>query len=760
MNIDKLKTSLIDHLEQIKSSGSFESSGVKPFAHPGLHVQGVGEVALPLSDAEAQKLVARAHKAPFGKGSQTITDTTVRSAWELDADQISFQNPQWEKFLDGIVAEVKKGLGLEKQSVKANLYKLLLYETGDFFLPHKDSEKEKGMFGTLVVGLPSKHTGGELVIRFDGREKTVDFSDAGLYNIPYAAFYADCDHEIKPVRSGIRLALVYNLVQSGKGSVGQLPRLSESVEKIAAVMTQVAKTDTNFPKAVLLNHQYTPANFSQEALKLDDLPRALTLLEAAEKSGCFACLGLVTHYFMGDLEYDYSSRKRGRRYRDYDDDEDEDIEDGTMGEVFESSLGVEHWLMKDTPGLGDIDFEEEDVWTKQELDETGEPIEKEAEGYTGNAGMTIEYWYHYGAVIFWPKQQQANVLMLASSDVQLNWLDYYCKHWGNADSARIAHDLMQKISDSAPPFNVHEHNDYTPVANLLLKANDEKLARQHVPLLGVIFHKIEIGAWLNLLQQFEPKLFAPAFEAAANRGKKLVTTHLLEVLVQLGGLPSQKAGQFRAAQIELLPSYIGGVALTDFVVPWTSWQAEHDDLDKRALSQAIVVQTLILSCAKDDDNAWLEKMLAVLIADPFPRAYVNRVLVPLLLNPEPHPDYGVLGDALSLACKQDLAERVGNPPVPPPNWRREVPKTTYKDANWETLRPFLESPTERVFEYRRVQADRTSMENTIRSVEIDLQMETIRSGSPHLLRITKTQGAYEKAKKEWQEDKTLLRKFE
>ncbi len=53
-------------------------------------------------------------------------------------------------------------------TVKATCYKLLLYEEGDFFLPHRDTEKEQGMFGTLVLQLPSSYTGGALVVRHEG----------------------------------------------------------------------------------------------------------------------------------------------------------------------------------------------------------------------------------------------------------------------------------------------------------------------------------------------------------------------------------------------------------------------------------------------------------------------------------------------------------------------------------------------------------------------------------------------------------------
>jgi len=45
-------------------------------------------------------------------------------------------------------------------------------------------------------------------------------------------------------------------------------------------------------------------------------------------------------------------------------------------------------------------------------------------------------------------------------------------------------------------------------------------------------------------------------------------------------------------------------------------------------------------------------------------------------------------------------------------------------------------------------------------VTIDLKTETIRKGSPHTLRITKTQAAYNREMKSWNEDLELLNKIE
>lgn len=49
----------------------------------------------------------------------------------------------------------------------AHLYKLLVYEKGGFFLPHRDGEKLDRMVATLVIVLPSIHEGGALILSHD-----------------------------------------------------------------------------------------------------------------------------------------------------------------------------------------------------------------------------------------------------------------------------------------------------------------------------------------------------------------------------------------------------------------------------------------------------------------------------------------------------------------------------------------------------------------------------------------------------------------
>jgi hypothetical protein len=130
--MNQFETQLINSLSEIQGSGSFLSTDNQAFVFPGLEIKGMDEVAFPLNTLQIKEIIKYAHKAPFGKGAETILDSNVSSAWEIDANEISFNNPDWKKFIAKIVEDIKPDLGIENHSVSANLYKLLVYEEGDF----------------------------------------------------------------------------------------------------------------------------------------------------------------------------------------------------------------------------------------------------------------------------------------------------------------------------------------------------------------------------------------------------------------------------------------------------------------------------------------------------------------------------------------------------------------------------------------------------------------------------------------------------
>ncbi len=732
------KEQLLEVLGEIKGSGSFVSMDNMSFLFPGMEIEGIGEIGFPISPLEINEMIKVAHKAPFGKGSKTVLDATVRSAWEIDAGKISFNNDDWNRFIESVIERIKPELGIQEHPVRANLYKLLIYEKGDFFLPHKDSEKEKGMFGSLIIGLPAKHTGGELIIKFDGRTETIDFSGpASQYKIPYTAFYADCEHEIKPITSGYRVCLTYNLVQQKGEKKIQMHQLEGHANRLAEIL-KAAEDYQDILKIILLGHQYTPSNYMMEALKLDDRPKAEALILAAKRAGYYAKLGLVTSYQTGELidDYDYgSSRSRGRgRYDDYDD--DGLAEDGEMGEVYDEHVSVEHWMQEGVPSLDNIQFKKEDIISADELNE-GEPIEKDAEGYTGNAGMEMTYWYHYGAIFLWPRKYQFDVLSKLSAGNKLEWIAYYIKHWElvNVDQIMMIKKLVEVDLNERESSG---HSDYSPLADFLIILKDENyLEDKGAILLTNYFKRIKVESWLKLFSAYPTKYFEKIFTTVGEIAKKSITNHLLTILTELSDQNSYTT--FVKDQTDRIPAYMHNLELSG--------------TDKSAIAKDILRRVLLLSKPKEGDVAWLKNIKEAFTKD-INREYVNNVLVEVIL--EAGKGY-ILASQIMAICKEDLAKRVGNKPKPPVDWSRSLPNNSGDKKIWHILADFLQSPTQQVFDYQKNQNFRTDMENAIRRVTIDLKMETIKKKSPHTLRLTKTQDAYERDMAKWRKDVELLK---
>lgn len=123
-------------------------------SNPGLVVEGIGAIALPISEEIATEFKNLGERSPYGRGKETIVDTQVRSSWDLNTDLVKFENPKWGSGLKKLVAKISEDFGCAEKGVSPKIYKMLLYEKGSHFLTHKDSEKEKGMFATLVIQLP------------------------------------------------------------------------------------------------------------------------------------------------------------------------------------------------------------------------------------------------------------------------------------------------------------------------------------------------------------------------------------------------------------------------------------------------------------------------------------------------------------------------------------------------------------------------------------------------------------------------------
>lgn len=138
-----VKDDLLDALSTIEKSNPFAGFDVMGnLGNIGLQVHGVGPIdtSIGLKESTAKRLIAKARQAPCGKSSKTMIDTSSKSAWELDADQFSFSGTRWK----GIMDILSPGIGIQfgiDGPIRAEVYKMLIYEEGASCKPHTEYDK-------------------------------------------------------------------------------------------------------------------------------------------------------------------------------------------------------------------------------------------------------------------------------------------------------------------------------------------------------------------------------------------------------------------------------------------------------------------------------------------------------------------------------------------------------------------------------------------------------------------------------------------
>jgi hypothetical protein len=317
--------------------------------------------------------------------------------------------------------------------VAADFYKLLVYDAGSFFIEHRDTEKVPGMFATLVLVLPSAHSGGELVVKHLGREVVLDPRPEEPSEIGFAAFYADCVHEVRPVKTGCRSALVYNLRFLGKERVLKAPDYRAEHGRVVELLRNWASAADEPDKLILpLEHVYTPAELSFRALKGADAGVASVLVRAAAEADCDLHLALVSIEESGSAE---PAPYYGRRWRREEDDED-DAGEFEVAEIFDKALILSEWRRPDggEAGFGDFSFAEDELCPPDAFEDLT-PDEEHFHEATGNEGASFERTYRRAGLVLWPAARRLAVLTQAGLGTTLPYLEDLTVRWETSDTS-------------------------------------------------------------------------------------------------------------------------------------------------------------------------------------------------------------------------------------------------------------------------------------------------------------------------------------
>jgi len=162
------------------------------------------------------------------------------------------------------------------------------------------------------------------------------------------------------------------------------------------------------------------------------------------------------------------------------------------------------------------------------------------------------------------------------------------------------------------------------------------------------------------------------------------------------------------------------------------------EIDKNNVKKLIIQQSILVVSALK--SSALETIFFTSIRQRMSIKFVHKIIAPALLNGT-HTQHSIakILTELSLA---ELEKSVSAMPQAPNDWQRAIPAENKKRELWNILIPFLVSPTIESIEYRKAETFRRSMESLISNAGLDVDIRTVKKGTPHTLVITKNEASY------------------
>lgn len=731
-------------LSALDEPGTFAAQRRSSAGDLEIRVAGAGTLRLPVTPSAARKLIGRAAPARYGLRTKTIHDEQVRKTWEIAKERVRLPGgDEWAALLRKQLDLLAIDLGLPGRTLRAELHNMLVYEPGQFFITHQDSEKSDTMIATLVVILPSSYEGGELVVHHHREKRSFEGHRSKL---TFVAFYADCRHEVRPVIDGYRVALTFNLLLDDSPEVPTDPAEATLAALERAIARHFETPTPGFREPgpppdrliYLLDHEYTERNLSWKRLKNQDQTRATALLEVARRLDCEIYLCQADVHEVWDCEWGKEYPRRGWRPSGTPTPTalcDSDV--GLRGSIAPSGQRTEAESAVKSAEL---------FWTRPSADL--EPFKSEYEPYMGNWGNTLDRWYHRAAIVLWPRARTFRINAKASAP------------WAVREIARVlsAGDLesARRMAAQLEPFWARTAS---ADSSARLPARTLKLAiRLSAPKLAAfLLEPFGLTPWAGEHAQH--------FSALLERYGLEWTSELFERWNRSARGWNGEITQQRRNWIAELPAFCGPLILVGgppalqlsariVAAQWAWFQAELGAAlgrptvaeRRRALAELDrAVLGLLESCLIIEDPGLQEEMLGVLLSRRDGAGACSLVQLVRsageLYPPEALAPLGM--DRIRAHARSVLEACLATPARAKDDWSIAAPSTCGCGLCAE-LASFLTAPEVVQLEWPLAKDKRAHVHGRIDAHDLPVAHETRRIGSPHIFVLTKTKALFER----------------
>ena len=174
-------------IDALGQRNTFAHSGtLQGFIDPQICIDPYGPLSLPLTPADADRIIAAGRRASIG--SQTLTGRV----WEIESSSISYGAPVFNQMVHIALQATLAELGLGSvPGITAHPPRLVLYEAGSSCKSCAENPRTPGHFATMAICLPSAHAGGGVLVSYDGVGKRFDCPSA---QTSFASWYLDTSY--------------------------------------------------------------------------------------------------------------------------------------------------------------------------------------------------------------------------------------------------------------------------------------------------------------------------------------------------------------------------------------------------------------------------------------------------------------------------------------------------------------------------------------------------------------------------------------
>ncbi len=528
------------------------------------------------------------------------------------------------------------------------------------------------------------------------------------------------------------------------------------------VGTQPAK-----PLVFALEHHYTQRGLSLDLLKGGDRQLADLVAAAAEKTDCIVHLAQVSRHLLqfaddGSFERSYSRGYRApRRVLE-------------IGETYEDELSGTQWtdIRGKKQPWGNIAFDLSAIVASAPIDDW-KPTSEEFEGYTGNAGNTLDRWYHRSVIVVWQREHHFDVV---ASSGETDSVPLFCSMAAKlaktpkkrleaacADCIRFARAIV-----AAGP---HQTTGFGHPASQEQSPNDDFL--EH---LLTLHDRDTIARFLSKLADWDNTPPLHSFVVAACRafGWNAFAQELKRLISSRSDTNGRQEIAFR--DIDWLSAFccdktadpdksalaheLCALAVARFCEPRPprpTYYAPHRRRETSVSETSLPL--LLMALAANGRDKDLSHVIHFVQQSPDEFSLDDcQVSCLKSLIPWSQKQFGSVHPQLAswlVTVRQQLESAVARQPVRPTDWVRpaDVACTCPYCAR---LKAFLADPANEVGRIPAPEAARQHLIGVIARHQCDVKHAVERKGSPYSLVLTKTSGSFERAVKGFEANRRLL----